>query len=703
MRFSATGEQNVARAMERAADSQEKVAENVERTTRVTRQLTDAQERQVRTQRELADTAIRAAREQSELVGDVASRTSQLSGALAGLGAVGGGRLMIAADILDAAEAAQLLRAEFPSMIQQLVAMRGQLVLMGAAGGAAALAMLALKVHNDELERERRVAEAAREETARFVDGLVDFNRFVLGATTEDAQARIEELEQEAAALRRTRDQIRLDIQEDRESIQRRLAEQIPQTAESNRELFDAITDVIMGTEQIGDQFRELGVSGRAVNDVVIRFEESTFTLQESFANLTGEIIDAENEIASIRDEFPALAEDVTGFFRDVQQEGEGLVATFQNVASIAERTNQIETSAIQARERNLDRQQAELERRVEIEAELAEQQEATNQTLMAGALAISEFDQAVTEAEQGLADQIAQRESAFMEQRAKLITDSNDRMADIRAQGQQELVDLEAEHVQTMNELRADFQDEEGKRQRDFARDQLLDQEDHRDRLADAASRMDAIAILEEQRSFARDQRRAQEDFDAETQERREEHRQAMADERRDFQARRRQALQAMRERERDERTALAERLQEQRRAFVQELADLRSANATKLAEMRTQHDRELAQLLGFQTQETLLRKQHFNTLAGQIAAFSAQFGISPSLSGFAGGPVGDFKLPLAGGMGIPSTSTSQSNVNNSRSASVTNNVSGFGANEISGLIDRKVRQTMGQVLAVG
>jgi hypothetical protein len=72
-------------------------------------------------------------------------------------------------------------------------------------------------------------------------------------------------------------------------------------------------------------------------------------------------------------------------------------------------------------------------------------------------------------------------------------------------------------QHKKETEKAEDDFRDTELKRQRDYNIQRERAEEDHKYALAEAASRLDAIAVLEEQRRYALDKKRAQDDFDRE------------------------------------------------------------------------------------------------------------------------------------------------------------------------------------------
>ena len=153
-----------------------------------------AAKRLAASQRQLADAQIKTARESADIYGDVASRTSAISGLASGLGGGAlGGRLMIAADILDAVEASKLLRAELPAMVSQLGLSASSMAALGLAAGAMVAAFLVVKnVLGEIIDAGKEV----QQEIQGRINALKSYYEFIADATSEELESRIAELEQ---------------------------------------------------------------------------------------------------------------------------------------------------------------------------------------------------------------------------------------------------------------------------------------------------------------------------------------------------------------------------------------------------------------------------------------------------------------------------------------------------------------------------
>jgi hypothetical protein len=117
----------------------------------------------------------------------------------------------------------------------------------------------------------------------------------------------------------------------------------------------------------------------------------------------------------------------------------------------------------------------------------------------------------------------IAREAQDFARQRARDIARFNDQIGDLQRDAAKRetdwLEDLNeriADATADTNERIADATEETNKRvadiERDYQRDRERSERDHRDRLLDAAARLDAQAVYNEQRSFARSEREAEE-----------------------------------------------------------------------------------------------------------------------------------------------------------------------------------------------
>lgn len=157
----------------------------------------------------------------------------------------------------------------------------------------------------------------------------------------------------------------------------------------------------------------------------------------------------------------------------------------------------------------------------------------------------------------------VARTQEDAAKRAAKWQEDYNERVAEIREAGNERLTELEA----------------------DYAKNRERAASDHRDRLMDAAGRLDAVAVREEQKNYARQQQEAKENYD---------------DQRSDIQkALGRQladALEAQEERLADAREADRERLADMQEAFEEQRAEARQADIDRLEDMKAAFDERLA-----------------------------------------------------------------------------------------------------------
>jgi hypothetical protein len=610
-----------------------KVGDAFERVENKTRQLAAAQ-RDYRDEidgtasasRRAADQVERLAQRrtqirQADLAGDVESRTRAITGAVGFVGGARGAQFEqtanIGAELLAAGEGLTKLKQELPAFIQGLSGMRNQLLLLGGVGGALALGGFLLNERNKALERERERLEAVRRATEAYINELLDFNRFVLGASTEEAQARIRELQDERNALEVTRAEIRTGLAESRADIQQRLAEQIPETFAENQELFNFITDIIEGTARIGE--RADLADPRDIQRVVDEFEAGTAQYQEEFAELTGLIIDASEELAEIESRFP----DVTGFFRDAEAATVGLGVAFEAFTAQENELSAAVTDATHERERELERQRAiraaELaiieEQTTKLEAlEVAREEEAKAAELQAGVLSsvvsdalaesVATLAEREREATEEQADALLKRTRALEDHYAdladadaKFYAKRGDVLRDIAS----DLADIDADRLNELEEHNRDSQ----RASRDHLRTlERIRRDSERDE-TDAASRMDASAILDIRRQREQAIEDAQDQYSEEQEIRGE-----------DFQQRLEELDDLKRERQQDGRAQLTE-LDRQHRDEQQ-----RRVAAFALKQRREDEDRRIT----LQRQQAAWMRED----AARRAHLAAQLGVT-------------------------------------------------------------------------
>ncbi len=233
-----------------------------------------------------------------------------------------------------------------------------------------------------------------------------------------------------------------------------------------------------------------------------------------------------------------------------------------------------IEREAGQARldeERNYDQQRAQTIRQYNLSA-LREQEDFERNR----ARATAQYNRQVAEA---IAD-AAKRDTAWQK-------DYNEKIAEIRQDGNEQVADLE----------------------RNYAKDRERRERDHRDRLLNAAARLDAVAVAEEQRNYARQQQDAEDNYTEQRTKLQDALAERLADELEAHQERLQAAHEADAERladmQRNFEEQIAEQdmeraIQQQRRAedFATQLAEMDAAHAERLAQIDTQAAQERAAL---------------------------------------------------------------------------------------------------------
>lgn len=657
-------------------------------------------------QREASEQSIRAAKEQSELLGDVASRTSQLSGAAAGLGAIGGQRLMIAADILDAAEAAQLLRAEFPAMIAQLVAARSQLLLFGGIGAAFAGAALLMNQYNKEKEREKRLLAETRQSVVKYIERLTELNIFLAGATTDEIQARIEEEQNTLNGLIATRGDIENEFDTMLSNLVNQYSEQFPDIAEQlGQATLENIDDLnLPALQQLNSamsifgglsekQYDDINLQIGALAELGTQYDGTNQKIEEQtqlIEDLGGAILptteffnvfsDAAFEAGSSGRLVTNTLADLTGGAADAA-ESFGLIGdkTDEMLAKVTGARDE-ETSAI------LETLKAEMQRQ---------------DVITAGATLIAKAEQqradVIAESEQSILD--VQRDTA--QKRADAIAKTESDIADLASDYAKQRADIERDRLEKIADLTGNYQKDSLRDLEDFNREQTRATEDHREAMLDAAGRLDAIALLDEQRSFTKDQKRADEDFKTE-QKRRDEEFKAQLKQADDAAKReQQQALANYRQRETDLRNSLNKQLSDLRTAQQREIMAIQSAQQQKIATINSGLENELRQLTGFTQNEIMIRDDHYTAMLSQLESFVSEANAtmgnlrvsSPTVTTGGGGiipntpgAVGQFPLTAARGFTsplaspaamLPPVSRSVSTVNNA--PNVTNNFSGM------------------------
>jgi hypothetical protein len=164
----------------------------------------------------------------------------------------------------------------------------------------------------------------------------------------------------------------------------------------------------------------------------------------------------------------------------------------------------------------------------------------------------------------------IARDAEDFARARARAADALNRQIADIQADAAKREADAEQDYRERVTDLRDDTNERLAKLDADYQKKREQAALDHRDRLLDAAGRLDAVAVREEQRRYAREQQEAADNYNEQ----------------------RSEQQQALDERLQEERKSYDERLEEQRAADAERIADLQSS----LAEQQRLEDEDRA-----------------------------------------------------------------------------------------------------------
>jgi hypothetical protein len=206
-----------------------------------------------------------------------------------------------------------------------------------------------------------------------------------------------------------------------------------------------------------------------------------------------------------------------------------------------------------------------------------------------------------------------------FARSRARAAEQLNRQIADIEADAAKRVSEAEEDYSERTTELRDDTNERLAKLDADYQRDRERAAEDHRDRLLNAAGRLDAVAVREEQRRFARSQQDAAENYDEQRSETQRALDERLIEEQESYAERLQAARDADAERIQDLRDNLAEsqRLEDEDRAISQ--ARQAEDFARQQAQAATDHAERLAQISRQAAEE---RKQLDESFMAQLSA---------------------------------------------------------------------------------
>jgi hypothetical protein len=238
---------------------------------------------------------------------------------------------------------------------------------------------------------------------------------------------------------------------------------------------------------------------------------------------------------------------------------------------------------------------------------------------------------QAVQDFERQRADMIAQYNlSALREQedyergRARAVANFNRQVAEFQQDAARREATWQRDYNEKIAELRADGNERLQELEEDYNKDRERAERDHRNRLLDAAARLDAVAVREEIRRFADQTTDAEDGYKERVDKERENLDERIAEEQK-----------AHVRRLQDQRDANAERLEDMQRAFAEQTAEedferqlrlQRQAEdfATQLAQQDVAHAERLAQISRQAAQERAAVDESFMEQLNQLGIFN-------------------------------------------------------------------------------
>jgi hypothetical protein len=219
------------------------------------------------------------------------------------------------------------------------------------------------------------------------------------------------------------------------------------------------------------------------------------------------------------------------------------------------------------------------------------------------------------------LIEQYGDRAADVVEAREKKLADIREQMAEDEAEARQREADAVADHAEKMADLEAEAQAAEVRRLEDFQREERRARQQHWLTLLQAASRLDARAIAEENERYALQQGNRSEDFDVETQRRAEQLAERLAQEQENHEERLLEARRADERRLQD----LQEALDEERLLAAQRLEELAQERQEELNQLYEQH---VERLIEIDQQERELSDQRQNAFIMQLNQLDAHYG---------------------------------------------------------------------------
>lgn len=654
----------VLRENERINESLEQIEKSSNRLRETYSDLETASVRTARARVDALQTELKLVREQADVYGTMSRRIMPLAGLTSGLGGAAlSGRMMIAADILDAAEALTVFKAELPSFASQLGIGRRELVALGAAGAALAVELAVIKSMFSDLVK-------AAKNTTAVVSGQIDayarFRDFMLTATSESLKAEIESVMKRDLAEREYYD----NILELRNRVNAALETGQPLSLEGLAEgairLYEFLGGSATGLKELNAALAEsrkniesnrlylqllidaYSEGATAANDAAQREQEYT---ERRIAGLekemqrelqirqmieSGSIAQAEQRLEQIEQESELL--------RELESELAPLSANSETAAQKLQEVRDrlaelgLEASAINERvipairfaeqwKNGIENFKSGVQSAIKSVADIA-------QRLQKGAEIIAKADQRELEIRAEFAAEREKIERQHNEKIRSLQEQSEQRQREFYERYVEQVAAAEEDLKKSLSKLQEDYNREELRRAEDFRRDQERAERQHKQNVLEAAARLDATAVWQEQQRYEEERRQAEEDFRIETQRRKEELQIQINQERAAFQERIAQARKAYEQQLRDEREQLQRSIAQQNAAYRAELQQLNSALQARLQSNQAEMQAELNSLLGFQNYEYTVRETHYAKLKAQLDRWFASQTAVPAIA---------------------------------------------------------------------
>lgn len=283
-----------------------------------------------------------------------------------------------------------------------------------------------------------------------------------------------------------------------------------------------------------------------------------------------------------------------------------------------------------------------------------------------AGAGPAAGFSQDVLDNFAQFMQQLQQQEQQFLAEQQRAITAFNRQMAEAEADFRESQAQAESEYQRSVSEAQKSYQEEQAQSRKDFYRgeqkatqDFLLAQErarqDHEYRLQDAAARLDALAVIQEQRQFAIDNTRAKEDFDRQRQQSQAEYRLQEKQRADNFKKQMAQMADQFRRQQTAAEQQFRKQQERERQHFQQQLIDQAASYNAQRQMAIDQYKAQMNLQMQYQTWSEGAIASYYSRLQAQLQAFIAGSSVPTTINwdGGMGGGGGGGNNSGPGGLG--------------------------------------------------